>query len=178
MLFAYVSYISSEIMGYSGIMTLFCCGLAMSHYAYNNLSNKSKIGSVLAIETIGHAAEAFLFTYLGLCIYGVEKNKISYSFVVLLLLSCIIARAAAVFIPSLFLGLCSRFNTRLSLRELTLIWFSGIIRGAIAFALSLQVNPKLSPQASLLISSTLVVVLVTSLLFGGLMSVFSKFLGI
>jgi solute carrier family 9 (sodium/hydrogen exchanger), member 6/7 len=74
MLFAYVSYIASEILGLSGIMTLLCCGLAMSHYAYNNLSSKSKIGSVLAIETIGHAAEAFLFTYLGLSIYGVEKD--------------------------------------------------------------------------------------------------------
>jgi NhaP-type Na+/H+ or K+/H+ antiporter len=72
LLFAYVSYITSEMMGYSGIMTLFCCGLAMAHYAYKNLSPKSKIGSVLAIETIGHGAEAFVFTYLGLSIYSIE----------------------------------------------------------------------------------------------------------
>ena len=59
-------------MGFSGIMTLFCCAFAMGHYAFKNLSAKSKIGSVLAIETIGHGAEAFLFTYLGLCIYGID----------------------------------------------------------------------------------------------------------
>ena len=116
MLFAYVSYIASEIMGFSGIMTLFCCGLAMSHYAYNNLSSRSKIGSVLAIETIGHAAEAFLFTYLGLSIYVVEKDRFSYAFVVLLLISCIIARAAGVFIPALLLGICSKFNIGLSMK--------------------------------------------------------------
>jgi len=40
------------MLGYSGIMTLFCCGLAMAHYAYKNLRPRSKIGSVLAIETI------------------------------------------------------------------------------------------------------------------------------
>jgi hypothetical protein len=44
----------------------------MAHYAFKNLSAKSKIGSLLAIETIGHGAEAFLFTYLGLCINGMN----------------------------------------------------------------------------------------------------------
>lgn len=70
LLFAYASYITSELFGFSGIMTLFVCGFVMASYAFNNLSQKSKIGSVLAIETIGYAAEAFVFTYLGLCIYG------------------------------------------------------------------------------------------------------------
>lgn len=74
LLFAYVSYIASELLGYPGIMTLFCCGLVMAHYAYQNLSAKSKIGSVLAIETIGHGAEAFVFTYLGMSIYSMEQE--------------------------------------------------------------------------------------------------------
>lgn len=50
--------------------------------------------------------------------------------------------------------------------------------GAVAFALSLQINPALSPNCSLLVSSTLVVVLVTTLFFGGLMSVFTKVIGV
>ena len=64
------------------------------------------------------------------------------------------------------------------MKQLTLIWFSGIIRGAIAFALSLQINTKISPNASLLVSSTLVVVLTTTLLFGGMMSAFARIIGI
>ena len=59
-----------------------------------------------------------------------------------------------------------------------LIWFSGIIRGAIAFALSLAVDSKLAPNRSLIVSSTLVVVLVTTVVFGGLMTVFASILGI
>jgi len=46
----------------------------MSYYAFQNMSQKSKISSTLAIETIGHAAEAFVFTYLGLGIYGMEQE--------------------------------------------------------------------------------------------------------
>ena len=53
-----------------------------------------------------------------------------------------------------------------------------IIIGAVAFALSLQIKPSLSPNAGLIMSSTLVVVLITTLLFGGLMSVFTKWIGL
>jgi len=88
----------------------------MGHYSFKNLSAKSKIGSVLAIETLGHAAEAFVFTYLGLSVYGIEKDKFSAVFTVVLLFSCIVARAAGVFIPAFFLGLCSWFNLGISLK--------------------------------------------------------------
>ena len=74
LLFAYISYITSELLGFSGIMTLFCCGFSMATYAFKNLSPQSKIGSVLAIETIGHAAEAFVFAYLGLTLFSIESS--------------------------------------------------------------------------------------------------------
>jgi NhaP-type Na+/H+ or K+/H+ antiporter len=81
-------------------------------------------------------------------------------------------------VPSLFVGVCRYFDMRISIKQLLLIWFSGSIRGAIAFALSLQIRPSLSPNSSLIVSSTLVVVLITTLLFGGLMSIFTKFIGL
>lgn len=95
-----------------------------------------------------------------------------------MLFSCIFARALGVFVPSLFVGVCRYFDMRISIKQLLLIWFSGSIRGAIAFALSLQIRPSLSPNSSLIVSSTLVVVLITTLLFGGLMSIFTKFIGL
>jgi NhaP-type Na+/H+ or K+/H+ antiporter len=166
------------MLGFSGVITLFCCGFTMSYYAFQNLSQKSKISSTLAIETIGHAAEAFVFTYLGLGIYGMEQEKFSSVFMISVLFSCIAARAVGVFLPSLFVGVCRYFDMRINMKQLLIIWFSGSIRGAIAFALSLQINPSISPNSGLLVSSTLVVVLVTTLLFGGLMSIFTKFIGI
>lgn len=58
------------------------------------------------------------------------------------------------------------------------LYFLKCVLGAIAFALSLQISPSLSPNSGLLVSSTLVVVLVTTLLFGGLMSIFTKIIGL
>ena len=34
LLFAYASYMVSEMLGFSGVITLFCCGLTMSYYAF------------------------------------------------------------------------------------------------------------------------------------------------
>ncbi len=48
-LLAYLSYMLSEELELSGIITLFCCGFTMNHYTYYNLSEESKNGSVLAI---------------------------------------------------------------------------------------------------------------------------------
>lgn len=137
LLFAYLSYIASEILGLSGIMTLFCCGFSMATYTFKNLSPSSKIGSVLAIETIGHAAEAFVFTYLGLSIFSIEQQYYNLPFTISLLLACMIARAAGVLIPALIIGVYNCFRLRINKKQLMLIWYSGTIRGAIAFALSL-----------------------------------------
>ena len=104
------------MIGFSGVITLFCCAFTMAYYSFENLSQQSKIGSVLAIETIGHGAEAFVFTYLGLCIYGMEQEKFSFSFFFAVLISCITARAVGVFLPSLIVGLCSGFKTSISLK--------------------------------------------------------------
>lgn len=107
-----------------------------------------------------------------------QQDKFSSSFMLAVLFSCVLARAVGVFLPSLFVGICRYFDMRISMKQLLIIWFSGSIRGAIAFALSLQIDPKLSPNSSLLVSSTLVVVLITTLVFGGLMSIFTKVIGL
>lgn len=94
-----------------------------------------------------------------------------------LIISCIVARACGVFIPAFFVSILNGFKISLDLKQLTLMVFGGSIRGAIAFALSLQITSKLSSHSSLMISSTLMVVLTTTLLFGGMMSIFIKFIG-
>jgi len=97
MLFGYSSYLVAELLGLSGIMTLFFCGVVMSHYSYYNISNESKLGSVVSISTFGFAAEAFLFTYLGLSIFSTESSSFSLSFTFLIILAAVLSRFASVF---------------------------------------------------------------------------------
>ena len=75
---------------------------------------------------------------------------------------CLLSRACNVF-PITWLA-NRRRRKSIPFRMQLCIWFSGL-RGAIAFALSLQVPTK---NSSAIMTSTLVVVMVTTFIFGGL----------
>eukprot|EP01017_Pseudomicrothorax_dubius_P037283 TRINITY_DN5449_c0_g1_i4.p1 TRINITY_DN5449_c0_g1~~TRINITY_DN5449_c0_g1_i4.p1 ORF type:complete len:309 (-),score=60.67 TRINITY_DN5449_c0_g1_i4:807-1733(-) len=69
LLTAYLSYLVSEMLHFSGIITLFVAGIFMAHYTYHNLSEESKHGTNLVFESVAFLAEAFVFAYLGISIY-------------------------------------------------------------------------------------------------------------
>jgi len=98
-LFSYLSYVLSEMFGLSAIMTLFVCGITMSHYTLHNLSEVSQKGSIMAIQTLGHAAEAFLFIYLGIGIYTTDQATFNLRLTLLIIVAGCAGRAASVFIP-------------------------------------------------------------------------------
>lgn len=98
MLFGYMSYLLAELLNLSGIMTLFLCGVIMSHYTYHNVSKSSKVGSVVSISSIAFLAEAFLFTYLGLSIFSTESSSFSLNFTFLIIIAAVLARFASVFL--------------------------------------------------------------------------------
>jgi sodium/hydrogen exchanger 8 len=41
LIFAYSSYLLAEVLSLTGIIAIFFCGIAMAHYAYNNLAEES-----------------------------------------------------------------------------------------------------------------------------------------
>ena len=59
-----------------------------------------------------------------------------------------------------------------------IIWFSGLIRGGIAFALAQQISGEIAFHREELITITLMVVLFTTIVLGGLMAVFAKLIGL
>jgi len=126
LLVAYLAYVVSEMCHFSGIMTIFCCGMTMSYYCLYNMSIRSRKGSQLAVETIGHAAEAFLFTYMGLSLFGIQENHISLEFSFLVLFATFIARAFAIGIP--YLILYKLTEEPLDFNQLSIVWFSGLVR--------------------------------------------------
>mmetsp|Transcript_10338 Transcript_10338/g.11795 ORF Transcript_10338/g.11795 Transcript_10338/m.11795 type:complete len:181 (+) Transcript_10338:477-1019(+) len=108
MLFGYSSYLLAELFNLSGIMTLFLCGVVMSHYSYHNISTDSKLGSVVTISTMSFAAEAFLFTYLGLSIFSTESSSFSLNFTFLIIVAAVISRFCSVFISIAIYALMKR----------------------------------------------------------------------
>jgi solute carrier family 9 (sodium/hydrogen exchanger), member 6/7 len=107
---AYLSYMISEELNLSGIITLFCCGFTMNHYTYYNLSEESKNGSVLAIQTLSHFSEAAIYAYLGFAAFSIKKDNFSITLILILVGVTILARFFAVLIPLSVLRLFQRKN--------------------------------------------------------------------
>lgn len=99
----------------------------------------------------------------------------SFLFTFLMLIVCVTARLASVGI-FFVLRICKK--KELSFQDLLVLWYSGSIRGAIAFALSLSIKQELVPNKSLIASTTLIIVLVTTLVGGGMMGLAVQLIGL
>ncbi|XP_052621405.1 sodium/hydrogen exchanger 4 isoform X2 [Lactuca sativa] len=103
-LIAYLSYMLAELFELSGILTVFFAGVLMSHYAWHNVTESSRITTKHTFAAMSFIAETFIFLYVGMDALDYEQWKMSilsfgasigmYSSVMLLIL---VGRAAFVF---------------------------------------------------------------------------------
>lgn len=63
---AYFSYLVGDYTGLSGIVSLFCCAVTMSHYALHNLAKQQRAAIMSAFETLSFLSEGSIFVYVGL----------------------------------------------------------------------------------------------------------------
>jgi NhaP-type Na+/H+ or K+/H+ antiporter len=93
-----------------------------------NLSEESKRGTVLIFDSLGYLAETFVFIYLGMTIVDFDYGAIRIIFSLGMFIAVALARFFAVFLP---LALYSFFSSRmkLTLKEMKIIWYSGLVRG-------------------------------------------------
>lgn len=63
---AYFSYLMGDHLKLSGIVTLFCCSVTMSHYAMHNLTKTQRAACMSAFETLSYFSEGSIFVYVGL----------------------------------------------------------------------------------------------------------------
>jgi len=168
-LFAYLSYFMAEMMYLSGIMSLFFCSVCLAHYNFYNISTNAQISTQEAFKSMAQMSETFVFAYIGIeAGLSISSAHLQWHIPMCLLtiLCCLIARAANIF-PLCGLANLLRWRNHsriIPFRMQIPLWFSGL-RGAVAFALSLSF---LGPEVKYVVSSTLVLVLFTTLVGGGL----------
>ncbi|KAL3750280.1 hypothetical protein ACJRO7_011300 [Eucalyptus globulus] len=125
MLMAYLSYMMAELFYLSGILTVFFCGIVMSHYTWHNVTESSRITTKHAFATLSFVAETFIFLYVGMDALDIEKwrfvsnspgTSVAVSSVLLALV--LAGRAAFVFPLSLLSNLTKKNpNDRISFRQ-------------------------------------------------------------
>nr|ALJ77989.1 vacuolar membrane Na+/H+ antiporter [Reaumuria trigyna] len=178
MLMAYLSYMLAELFYLSGILTVFFCGIVMSHYTWHNVTESSRVTTKHAFATLSFVAETFIFVYVGMDALDIEKWRFvsdspgtSVAVSSILMGLVMIGRAAFVFPLSLLTNLTKKSTSeRVSFRQQIIIWWAGLMRGAVSMALAYNQftgsgHTQLRGNA-VMITSTISVVLFSTVVFG------------
>ena len=176
--FAFLTYLITEMMHFSPIISLLFCGIFMSHYAFYNLSFQAREESSIVSKILSNIAEGFVFTYLGLTSISISHDSFSFVFLILVFIYVLAGRFLAVYGISFILNLFKLKIFQFDISERGITFFAGCIRGAIAFGLAISIpadNEEELKNKQMLISSTLILVFITTVLFGALMSPIVKF---
>uniref|UniRef100_A0A5B6Z8N4 Sodium/hydrogen exchanger n=1 Tax=Davidia involucrata TaxID=16924 RepID=A0A5B6Z8N4_DAVIN len=177
-LMAYLSYMLAELFYLSGILTVFFCGIVMSHYTWHNVTESSRITTKHAFATLSFVAEIFIFLYVGMDALDIEKwrfvsdspgKSVGVSSIILGLI--LVGRAAFVF-PLSFLSNLTKKSPcdKIGIKQQVTIWWAGLMRGAVSMALAYNQftrsgHTQLRVNA-IMITSTITVVLFSTVVFG------------
>ncbi|KAJ7950703.1 Sodium/hydrogen exchanger [Quillaja saponaria] len=179
MLMAYCSYMVAELLNLSGILTIFFCGIVMSHYTWHNVTESSRVTTKHSFATISFIAETFIFLYVGMDALDIDKWKSSNASLgtsiavsSTLFALVLIGRAAFVFpISNCTNCIKRRESTQIQFRSQFIIWWAGLMRGAVTIALTYNQFSKsdtTTEDGALMITSTIIVVLFSTVVFGSI----------
>ena len=170
----------------SGIISLLTCAIVSAHYTYYNLSPQGRQATTLSFSFLGEMCEAAVYSYVGLALYSTIPTWWSWSFVLLQLAIIFFGRIIGVLSTFYCFRCCFKKKT-IKFNELLFITYAGMIRGAIAFALVLKIehddgsgtvctNCYSKENYDLVVSTTLMLVMLTTLIFGTFMDKVQKLL--
>ena len=161
---AYFSYVLAEYCKISGVISLFVCALVQSHYCWYSVSEQSRRALFQVSGALDYLSELLVFLSLGILLFS-PGNLVAASwnvkFILTVLAFLFIARAVNVFGLSFLLNLCRR-KDKIPLRVQFLLWWCGM-RGIVTLLLVLNFH---TPNRSMLINTTFVVVFFTNIFIG------------
>ncbi|KAG0582840.1 hypothetical protein M758_3G092200 [Ceratodon purpureus] len=175
---AYLSYILAELFYLSGILTVFFCGIVMSHYTWHNVTESSRVTTKHGFATMSFIAETFIFLYVGMDALDVDKWRMvqlnagqSFGLFATTLMLILVGRAAFVFpLSALSNYMRKSSDTKISFRQQIVIWWAGLMRGAVSIALAFNqftsAGDAKSPEYATAITTTIGIVLFTLMVFG------------
>ena len=173
----YVAYALGEACELSGILALFACAVALGHYNWYNLSDTAKLITAPVAKTISYLAEQSVFVYLGMCAADSSAwEHFHGAFTLLATVGAAVGRVVMVALLAQLLNCCAAPSQRLTLPMQCLIAFAGL-RGAVCFALALRF-PADPVAHSTVVSATIVIVVASTLLLGGLTAPLVRALGV
>lgn len=178
LLMAYLSYMTAALFNLSSILSVFFCGIIMSHYAWHNVTSNSRVTIKHGVSAMSFVAETFIFLYVGMDALDVEKWKFvvnsldtSVRVSAILLGLVLVSRAAYVFPLSFLVNLTSKGSSEnIEFRHQVIMWWAGLMRGSVSLALAYNQFARSGHTQqrgnAIMITSTITVVILSTLVFG------------
>ncbi|XP_041353925.1 Na(+)/H(+) exchanger beta-like [Gigantopelta aegis] len=162
---AYLGFLLAELFEFSGIISIIGCGLTQVHYAFHNISYKSRTTVKYFTKVISSASEIVIFMFLGLAL--VRQNHVWHTgFTLWTIFFCLVYRFIIVFGMTFFINRLDRYRVRkIGFDEQFMIAYGGL-RGAVCFSLVALLNEDEIPMKNMFVTSTLFVIMFTVFIQG------------
>jgi sodium/hydrogen exchanger 8 len=161
----WVSYLLSEALSLSGIVSILFSGMIMAKYTYPNLSESGKETVGHAYETVAHASETLIFVFVGMGLFSFNLpfEGMGWALFFWMIFSVLLARGANILINTSILNYFQ--DAKISPTFQFIMWFSGL-RGAIAFALAID-SSKEFLGGGIILTMTLSFAIITIIFVAG-----------
>ena len=95
-LLMYTPFIFAEVMGMSGIITIFVTGMFARRYVEPNVTDETKHNAEVIFSVIAYLAETCIFINLGLSVFGITGN-FNWAFIGFAFVASLLGRAMSIY---------------------------------------------------------------------------------
>jgi len=112
-LIMYIPFITAEVLGMSGIVTIFFTGIFARRYIEPNVSNETKHNAEVIFSLVAYLAESCIFITLGLSVFGFQGN-FHWAFIAFAFVASLMGRAMSIYPISFLFNLSLKERVALS----------------------------------------------------------------
>ena len=162
----YLAYLLAEMLGWSGVISLFGCALIQAQYAFKNISDASIDFVETGVKIAASISDSIIFLYLGVRFW--RDQTTDWGFIILTLVICFFVRFLAVYLVSLITRDGEGDD---DWRSRVIMSYAGI-RGSVSFALAslheqeMAVTDRLKTSSKMLASTTHILIFTTTFIQG------------
>ncbi|KAL0871791.1 hypothetical protein ABMA27_004282 [Loxostege sticticalis] len=159
---AYLAYLNAEMFHMSGILAITFCGITMKNYVEANISHKSHTTIKYTMKMLSSSSETIIFMFLGVATVN-NTHVWNTWFVLLTIFFCSIFRIIGVCI---FSAVANKFRLHKLNKVEKFVMSYGGLRGAVAFALVLLIDPEVVKLQPMFVTTTIAVIYFTVFIQG------------
>ena len=174
-IYSLTGYIIADLCEISGVICILVCAIISGYYGIHNLTPEAQTSANHTFQFIGEASEGLVFCYLGVTANSYDLFSVPFGYLFALFFSAVAARFVGTFGLCYFVSLVSNGKFYIGVKNMSILWIGGIVRGVISFALALTLTGLNSEIIQIVILSFIIV---GTLILGTVLPLWVKFMNV